>query len=88
MAKRIALITGGMGGLGGLGGGGDGGKPVAVDPKTCAEAAEAKSYVGCDFWPTVTDNIVWSTFDYAVVVANNGENEADVVVSRAVANTQ
>ena len=73
--------TGGTGG--GLGGtGGQGGKPVPVDPKTCADAAEAKSYVGCDFWPTVTDNIVWSTFDYAVVVANNGEADAAVKVER------
>src|SRR5262249_38129788 len=36
------------------------------DPKTCAEAAAAKSYVGCDYWPTVTSNIVSDVFDYAV----------------------
>jgi hypothetical protein len=78
-------MGGGMGGeagAGGLGGGGTGGKPVPVDPKTCEEAADAKSYVGCDFWPTVTDNIVWPLFDYAVVVANNGESSADIVVSK------
>ena len=73
----------GGGAGGGFGGqGGQGGKPVPVDPKTCEEAADAKSYVGCDFWPTVTDNIVWSTFDYAVVVANNGEAEAAVEVTK------
>lgn len=74
--------TGGGIGGGTIGQGGQGGKPVPVDPKTCDEAAEAKSYVGCDFYPTVTDNIVWSTFDYAVVVANNGDAPADIVVQR------
>lgn len=75
---------GGSGGDGGglVGSGGSGGKPVVEDPKTCAAAAEAKSYVGCDFWPTVVDNIVWEQFDYAVVVANAGEQEADVAVTR------
>lgn len=73
-----------QGGAGGelVGSGGSGGTPVPVDPKTCSEAAEARSYVGCDFWPTVLDNIVWADFDYAVVVANAGENEADVAVTR------
>jgi hypothetical protein len=75
---------GGSGGDGGsiVGSGGSGGKPVVEDPETCAAAAEAKSYVGCDFWPTVVDNIVWEQFDYAVVVANAGEQEANVTVER------
>ena len=34
------------------------------------QAAEVRSYIGCDFWPTVVGNCVWSVFDYAVVVAN------------------
>lgn len=81
-------------GSGGAGGGilnptGGGGSSVVEDPKTCIEAADARSYVGCDFWPTVVDNIVWSIFDYAVVVANAGEEEAEVTVTRngAVAGT-
>ncbi|WP_437778721.1 IgGFc-binding protein [Sorangium sp. So ce1097] len=68
------------------GGGGGGGGDVlvpAADPKTCAEAAASKSYIGCDFWPTVTANIVWSIFDYAVVVANAGDEVAEVEVTRA-----
>jgi hypothetical protein len=84
--------TGG-GGAGATGAGGDGGgfqpsgggggaPPIDEDPKTCAEAAAAKSYVGCDFWPTVTDNIVFSYFDYAVVVANAGDVPAEVNVER------
>lgn len=53
---------------------------VTVDPKTCAEAAATKAYVGCDFWPTVVANNVWSIFDYAVVVANASDEEATVEV--------
>ena len=43
---------------------------IAGDPSTCAEAAQAHTYVGCDYWPTVVANQVWSIFDFAVVVAN------------------
>jgi len=57
--------------------------PIIPDPTTCAEAAASHTYVGCDFWPTVTDNIVRPDFDYAVVAANFGEVEADIDVSRA-----
>src|SRR5215472_15501484 len=32
------------------------------DPRTCAEAEAAHSYVGCDYWPTVVGNYVWSIF--------------------------
>src|SRR5438094_4064207 len=39
---------------------------LTSDPKTCDEAATYKSYVGCDYWPTVTSNIVWDIFDFAV----------------------
>ena len=51
------------------------------DPVDCKEAEERKSYVGCDYWPTVTPNPVWSIFDFAVVVANTGEQDADVQVT-------
>jgi hypothetical protein len=54
---------------------------IIGDPQTCDEAAAAKAYVGCDFWPTVVANNVWSIFDYAVVVANAGETEADIQVT-------
>ncbi len=52
------------------------------DPQTCEEAESSRSYIGCDFWPTVTPNAVWSVFDYAVVVANTGSNVVDVTVTR------
>jgi hypothetical protein len=59
-----------------------GGEPIfAGDPETCAEAAERRTYVGCEFWPTVTQNPVWSVFDFAVVVANAGREAASVEVT-------
>jgi hypothetical protein len=58
----------------------EGGGPIG-EPQTCAEAAAAKAYVGCDFWPTVVANNVWSIFDYAVVVANAGDTDADIEVT-------
>lgn len=56
---------------------------VMPDPKTCAEAAASHTYQGCDFWPTVTDNIVRPIFDFAVVVANTSDETAEVIVTRA-----
>src|SRR5438874_5162997 len=52
-----------------------------IDPTTCDEAATRHTYVGCDYWPTVVANNVWSVFDYAVVVANAGDQPADVTVT-------
>src|SRR5260221_6503456 len=34
----------------------------ADDPQSCAEAVNSHSYVGCEFWPTVTANPVWVEF--------------------------
>src|ERR1019366_1009155 len=42
------------------------------DPTTCADAKTSNSYIGCDYWPTVTANNVWSVVDFAAVVANAG----------------
>jgi hypothetical protein len=41
-----------------------------------------KTYIGCDFWPTVVANAVWEVFDYAVVVANAGSTTANITVER------
>jgi len=57
------------------------GTGILGDPQTCEEAARVKAYVGCDFWPTVVANNVWSIFDYAVIVANGGDTEADVQIT-------
>jgi hypothetical protein len=59
------------------------GSTIIPDPTTCAQAAASKTYVGCDFWPTVTDNMVRPDFDYAVVVANTGDSTATIEVTRA-----
>jgi hypothetical protein len=59
---------------------GEGGHPTG-DPQTCDEAVTEKSYIGCDYWPTVVANNVWSIFDFAVVVANTGASSADVTVT-------
>jgi len=69
-------------------GGSDGGVPgfgpvidPNDDPTTCAQAAQWQSYVGCDYWPTVVANDVWSIFDFAVVVANAGTSPAMVTIT-------
>lgn len=82
---------------GGAGGGAAGGAGLLIDsgtiedsgpgagfitnPKTCAESVQSHSYIGCDYWPTVTANNVWSIFDFAVVVANAGAEDAEVTVT-------
>jgi hypothetical protein len=63
-------------------GGEEGGAGEGGDPETCEQAAEFETYIGCDFWPTVTANAVWPIFDYAVVVANAGSEAAEVTVER------
>ncbi len=50
------------------------------DPKTCAHAAIAHTYVGCDFFPTALPNVVGTYFDFAVIVANAGETSASVTI--------
>lgn len=71
----------GAGGAGG-GAGGAGGTGAGGEPATCAEAVAQRSNLGCDYWPTVTANVVWSIFDYAVIVANPGKVAAKIQVTR------
>jgi hypothetical protein len=63
------------------GGDGSGSGGMVGDPVTCADAATNRTYVGCDYWPTVTLNPVWSIFDYTVVVSNPGDNPAEVTIT-------
>lgn len=72
----------GLGAFGGSsdGGGSGGSETIEGDPKTCAQANETASYVGCSFWPTVTGNSVWEVFDFVAVVANAGDTTANVEV--------
>jgi hypothetical protein len=63
---------------------GEGGEKTGIggrDPVTCDEAAQFKTYVGCDYWPTVTDNVVADVFDFAVAVANGGSEPTNVTVT-------
>lgn len=62
--------------------GGAGGGGLTGDPQTCIDAQMAQTYMGCDFWPTVTGNNVWSIFDFAVVVANTGQNIVQANITR------
>ena len=62
-------------------GGDSGGSINGRDPVNCQEAAQFKTYVGCDYWPTVTANAVQDVFDFAVAVANVGSEAANVTVT-------
>ena len=55
--------------------------PPGEDPATCTEAAASRTYLGCEFWPTVTYNPVDQTFDFAVVVSNPQTVDATVSVT-------
>lgn len=49
----------------------------------CSPSQIGPSYIGCDYWPTVTWNGVLRTwFHFAAVVANASQNEAHVKVLR------
>lgn len=50
-------------------------------PKTCAESENRHSYIGCDYWPTVTLNPVYEAFDFAVAVSNPQAFAVTVTVS-------
>ncbi|HEY6461136.1 MAG TPA: hypothetical protein VIY73_13320, partial [Polyangiaceae bacterium] len=54
---------------------------VTQNPTTCADALASRTYLGCDFWPTITGNDVWSIFDFAAVVANAQSVPATVSVT-------
>jgi hypothetical protein len=46
----------------------------------CSPEELARSYIGCEYRPTVTGNSVRSTFEFAVVVTNTSDLPADVVI--------
>lgn len=48
----------------------------------CTPQALGDSYIGCDYYPTVTLNPVWSGFTFAVAVGNTGDRPASVVVTQ------
>ncbi len=48
----------------------------------CAPPEVTTSYIGCDYYPTVTLNPVWSGFDYAIAVSNASNAPAQVTITR------
>lgn len=50
-------------------------------PQTCTESKDRNSYIGCDYWPTVTLNPVYEKFDFAVAVSNPQSKAVNVTVS-------
>ena len=48
----------------------------------CTPPELENSYLGCDYFPTVTLNPVWKGFDYAVAIANAGDSKAKVTITR------
>lgn len=48
----------------------------------CSPPEATRSYIGCDYYPTVTLNPVWRGFDFAVSVANASDRPARVTITR------
>lgn len=46
----------------------------------CTPSKLGKSYIGCEYYPTVTGNEVLTLFDYAVAVSNTTANQATVTI--------
>jgi hypothetical protein len=53
-----------------------------IDP--CADAVASRSYIGCEYWPTVTMNsflpLAKAAFHFAVVVANAADTDTTITV--------
>lgn len=60
--------------------GGDQGSTSPI-PTTCADSEGRHSYIGCDYWPTVTLNPVYEQFDFAVAVSNPQTIPVTVTIS-------
>ena len=48
----------------------------------CDPAVLGKSYIGCEYFPTVTTNVVSSTFHFAVVIANTRSVAVNYTITR------
>ncbi len=51
----------------------------------CGLAELGQSYIGCDYWPTVTANVVDSLFHFGVAVSNTTAQTASVTVTKGAA---
>lgn len=54
--------------------------PSGVCEGACSPIALGESYVGCDYWPTVTGNMVSQFYDFAVAVSNTTATPAEVTI--------
>jgi hypothetical protein len=48
----------------------------------CSAKSLGKSYIGCDYYPTVTANLVAELFDFAVAVSNTTASPATVTITK------
>ena len=46
----------------------------------CAPKSLGTSYIGCDYYPTVTGNTTGNVFDFAVAIANTSSGDATVTI--------
>ena len=46
----------------------------------CAPQGLGQSYIGCDYYPTITANVVNSDFQYAVAIANTTDQPAQITI--------
>ena len=51
----------------------------------CTQAALGSSYLGCDYFPTVTANLVDPQFHFAVAVSNTSASNATVTITKGAA---
>lgn len=53
----------------------------------CATGSLAASYIGCDYYPTVTAQLVNQDFSFAVAIANTSNNPATITIDEGVLGT-
>ncbi len=48
----------------------------------CAPQTLGNSYIGCEYYPTITPNVVDNSFSFAVVVSNVSAEDATITITR------
>ena len=82
-SSNASAGAGGSIGIGIDGGQGGAGQSGGI-PQTCGEALKNQSYIGCEYWPTVTPNSsLYVGFPFAIAAANPTGSPATVTVTRA-----
>ncbi|MBK8251427.1 MAG: IgGFc-binding protein [Polyangiaceae bacterium] len=80
---QTSSTSNGQGGLGGIGIGSGGGGPSGGVPQTCEAAIAQQSYIGCEYWPTISANSqLFTGFEFAIVAANPTDSPSTVTVTR------